>query len=369
MRVIIDARMLYWTGVGRYTKALLDELEHIDHDNEYFVLMRRADFSLWKPSAANFKRMEVNVNPYTFAEQWGLYWKLRSLKPDLVHFTAPNAPMLYRRRRLVTIHDLTLLDFNTSRGSGFAKWLRGLKRLPFRLVLWNDVRSADGIMTVTEYVKRRLVRRFGTTDAKIHTSLLAADKNAANPESVKRMGDLGEYIFYVGNVYPYKNVGSTIRALAELRSMRPKLSLVIAGKRDAFTRDLELLADKLGLAGAVKFVGFVSDGELVNLYKGAAVYVNPSLSEGFGLQGLEAMTQEVPVVSSSATCLPEVYGDAAEYFDPLDVADQVKAIARVLNDAKFADNLIKAGRARVKSFSWRRMAEQTLAVYREIEKG
>lgn len=367
MKIVIDARMLFWTGIGRYTKALLNELQQIDAANQYVVLVRREDWARWEPTAVNFTKVESSINPYSLAEQWQLYLQLRALEPDLVHFTAPNTPLLYQGRRVVTVHDLTLMDFNTSRGTGLIKWLRGLKQLPFRLVMANDARLATGLVTPTSYVGDQLVKRFGADPSKITTTLLAADPQVAEPASIERLGPLGRYLFHVGNMYPYKNLGSTIEALGELRYSHPDLMLVAAGTRDAFSAELERKAKALGIADRVKFVGYVSDGEMVSLYRGAAVYVNPSLSEGFGLQGLEAMAQGVPVVAARATCLPEVYGDAVAYFDPLKPVEQALAITGVLDSIEKAQQLRTAGAARIKEFSWRRMAEETLAAYTAAE--
>jgi glycosyltransferase involved in cell wall biosynthesis len=366
MRIAIDARMIYWTGIGRYTLALLNELQQIDHENKYLVLMRREDWKLWEPSAGNFTRVECNINPYSFGEQWNLWLQLRAMKPDLVHFTAPNTPLLYRGRRVVNVHDLTLVDFDTSRGSGFAKMLRGIKRVPFRLVLANDVHSSPAIITVTEYVRKQLAWRFRVSKKKIFTTPLAADPQLASPEPLDRFGDLGTFVFYIGNAYPYKNVAATIEALSLLSMDYPQLNLVVAGKRDTFTVALEEQAKALDVAGRVKFLGYVSDGEMVSLYRAAALYVNPSLSEGFGLQGLEAMAQDLPVVAARATCLPEVYAEAAEYFSPDNPKDQAAAIGRVLKDKALAGRLRAAGRKRIKEFSWRRMARQTLEVYEQV---
>jgi len=108
----------------------------------------------------------------------------------------------------------------------------------------------------------------------------------------------------------------------------------------------------------------VSEGELRWLYEHCAAYVFPSLSEGFGLPGLEAMQHGAPVVSSNATCLPEVYGDAAHYFDPLDVQAMADAINEVITDKDLRARLIAAGHTQAATYSWKRMAEQTLAVYK-----
>ena len=363
MRIAIDARMLFWTGIGRYTKALLSELEQIDHENEYVVLVRRADWALWDPTAPNFKKVEASINPYSYGEQWALYLQLKALKADVVHFTAPNTPLLYRGRRIVTIHDLTLLDYDTSRGKGIMKNLRGLKRLPFRLVLANDARFATSLITATDYVHDQLINRLGAPTKRVRTTLLAVDTDIAAPESLSRFGELGQYAFYIGNMYPYKNISSTIRALTALKGTHASLNLIVAGKRDGYSQELELLAKQLGISERVKFIGYVSDGEMVSLYRSASLYINPSLSEGFGLQGLEAMAQNIPVVAAEASCLPEVYGQAAVYFDPNDPADQARAMSRVLESRDIANELKAAGKERIKEFSWRRMAEETLEAY------
>lgn len=363
MRIVIDARMLYWTGVGRYTKALLDELEAMQPGYEFIVLVRRADWALWEPKSAHFTKVECNINPYSLGEQIRLAGILMRLKPDLVHFTAPNAPIFYTGARIVNIHDLTLLDFDTSRGSGVMRWLRSAKRWPFKLVLLRDVRTAKRLITVTQYVAGELVRRYGVKPEIISTTLLAADAQVAEPADLARFGLGRRYVFYIGNAYPYKNIASSIRALPMLGDGLANVELVIAGKPDTYTVALKELAEKLGVTARVHFVGFVSDGEMVSLYRGASAYINPSLSEGFGLQGLEAMAQGCPVVAARATCLPEVYGEAAEYFDPHNPADQAAALGRVIGNAGRAQELRSAGQQRLKQFSWAKMAKETVAAY------
>jgi glycosyltransferase involved in cell wall biosynthesis len=143
------------------------------------------------------------------------------------------------------------------------------------------------------------------------------------------------------------------------------LKLVVVGKPDYFRDQLMDQAREAGLAERVVFTGFVSDAELMSLYREAALYVYPSLSEGFGLQGLEAMGAGVPVLAAKASCLPEVYGGAAVYFDPHNVKDQAEKIADLLGNEGLRERLKVAGQKRVAEFSWRRMAETTLASYVE----
>ncbi len=365
MKIVIDGRMLFWTGVGRYTRVLLDELARQDRINDYVVLTRPADRRLWEPTTKNFRRLEVDINPYSLGEQLRLPGVIARLRPDVVHFVSGNAPMLYGGRRVVTVHDLTLLDFDTSRGTGLKRLVRRLKRWPFWLVLAVNVRRAVRIITPTEYVKGELMRRFGVTERRVTVTLLAADANLARPESIERLGIGGDFLLNVGNVYPYKNLGLAVRALKLLEADYPDLKLVSTSKPDYFRERLEKLAEELGVRDRVIFTGFVTEGELVTLYRQAKMYVYPSLTEGFGLQMLESMALGLPVVASRASCLPEIGGEAAEYFDPAEVEDLGRAISSLLKYKRKRNELRRAGLERARLFSWQRTATQTLAVYEQ----
>lgn len=148
------------------------------------------------------------------------------------------------------------------------------------------------------------------------------------------------YILYVGNDYPHKN-------LKRLKLAFEKL------KQDGLDYELVLITE------------FVSEQELDNLYKNASLFVFPSLSEGFGLPPLEAMARGVPVVSSNATCLPEILGDAAVYFNPLDIDDMARVIKETLLSDRVQKILIAKGFEQAKKYDWKQMAARTLDLYRE----
>ncbi|GIF98396.1 glycosyltransferase family 4 protein [Catellatospora citrea] len=363
---MIDARMLSWTGIGRYTVALLEGLESIDQENEYLVLMRRNDWPRWSPSAGNFTRIECDIAPYTVAEQARLPRLLHRLAPDVVHLVTPNAAALYGGRKVVTVADLTLLDFDTSRGSLGRRLATKLKRLPFRMIFRRQVATATHIVTLTEYVRRQLMTRFRVEGSHVSAAWLAADSaqlTAAEEEPVAGLADAGPFILYVGNYYGYKNVRILVEALALLSKDRRDVRLVLAGEPGEFKQALLSLAENLQVSDLVVMPGFVTDGQLKWLYRNAAMYVNPSLSEGFGLQGLEAMTQGLPVLSSTASCLPEVYGDAAVYFDPHDAGELAQNIADLLEQPGRSIELAAMGHDRLAMFSWQKTAELTHQVY------
>lgn len=361
--IVIDGRMLGWTGIGRYTQSLLEELEELDADNQYVVLIQRKDWDRWSPSKLNFTRLEVNIEPYTFGEQWRLPQILNAQQADLVHFLNFNSPILYRKHHIVTVHDLTLLDFKNYRGDGWHKMVYEVKYRAMRTVFRSAVGGATALITDTKYNKEQLAQRGYASATKITSIPLGLPELPPTPNSTKPANQ-DPFLLYVGNLYPYKNLSGIIDALPQLLSDHPTLKLVIVGKEDVFGKELRQRARTAGVEAAVTFTGFVSDVELAAYYRDATVYVFPSLSEGFGLPGLEAMGYGIPVAAARASCLPEVYGDAAVYFDPRNVADIARVVGGLLDDDKQRAKLKRRGVAHVKTFSWRRMAEQTLEVYK-----
>jgi len=165
------------------------------------------------------------------------------------------------------------------------------------------------------------------------------------------------YLLYVGNAYPHKNLENLILAFRKIKQDNFDLQLVLVGGDDYFYKKLKKNNND------VIFTGFIKDEDLNVLYNNAALYVFPSLYEGFGLPPLEAMKRGVPVASSNATCLPEVLGDAAIYFNPLDVDDMAEKIKKALLDEGLRKNLIQKGFEQIKKYSWQKMARETLEVY------
>jgi glycosyltransferase involved in cell wall biosynthesis len=169
---------------------------------------------------------------------------------------------------------------------------------------------------------------------------------------------------YVGRPTPHKNLGRLIDAYVSLKRTYPELKLVLAGKKDSNYRTIEASTKARGIDG-VYFTDFISDGQLKWLYQNCLAYVFPSLSEGFGLPGLEAMLNGAAVVCSNETCLPEIYANAAAYFDPLSVGSMSEAIGKILQNQALRQELIKKGLAKANEYSWEHMAKQTLKLYIE----
>ncbi len=173
------------------------------------------------------------------------------------------------------------------------------------------------------------------------------------------------YFIYVGNAYPHKNLKKLIEAMVKLnKKVKENIKLYIVSSRNVFTKRLEKLIDKFNAGDYVKLLGFVPDEKLKVLYKKSLAFVFPSISEGFGLPGLEAMNAQTLVSCSDIPVFREIYKDVPIYFNPFDVNSISDAMKLVLDmDAEAREKRIEKGLALAKTYSWSKMAKETLKVY------
>lgn len=190
----------------------------------------------------------------------------------------------------------------------------------------------------------------------------AGEPSNEPPEIMERF-DGKRFFFFVGNAFPYKNVGRIIEAFAEFKKNHPEALLLLAGKKEYFYEQLEQYTKDYNISD-VHFLGFISDGEKRWALQHAEAFITASLSEGFCIPLLEAMYDHCPVLSSNVSCLPEVAGDAALYFDPTSTKDLHEKMESIYTQPKLRKDLIEKGNQRVLQFSWKKMAQQTLDVYK-----
>jgi len=363
--IVIDARIRR-TSTGPPVDRLLEYLQKLDSDFKYSILLEQDDD--WKPSNRKFKPVACKYRQFSFnpIQQLTFARQLRRLKPDLVHFTMTGQqPIFYFGRQITFTHDLTM--FKYARPGRLPKWLHRLRMLGYRLLVWQAHRKAEKILVPTEYVRDAVAKFHLFTGRKLLVTLEASESPiAAEAKKPEMIDEDSSLILYVGSAFPHKNLKRFIRSFVILKQTRPNLKLVLVGRREYHLKQLKRWAKSKPFFADIVFTGFVEDAELKWLYRHAKAYVFPSLSEGFGLPGLEAMVDGCPVVSSDATCLPEVYGPAAHYFNPEDVSDMVTKIEDVLGNSRLRGRLIEKGYEQIKKYSWRKMAEQTLAVYKAL---
>lgn len=376
MRIGIDARFLgpEGTGIGRYVEKLIENLELLDQENEYFIFLRKNNFPLYNPKNPNFKKITADARWYSLREQIIMPAALRAENLDLVHFPHFNIPLLYSGKFVVTIHDLTISNFTSPVASKHKAPIFYTKKLAYKFTLLQALKRAERIIVPTNFVKKEIASSFQVEPNKISVTPEAADNFTGIGETVSegRVKEIyskyslkDSYILYVGNSYPYKNIS---RILETLPSLDPKISFVCVSARNSFLEKIEDRARELGVKNRVIFTGFVPDNDLKIILKRAVCFVFPSYSEGFGLPGLEAMAAGCPVISAKASSLPEVYGQAALYFDPDSVTELVEKINLIYKDTKVRKKLSALGTDQVKKYSWKKTAQETLSIYKEVLK-
>ncbi|HWC26280.1 MAG TPA: glycosyltransferase family 1 protein [Solirubrobacteraceae bacterium] len=289
--------------------------------------------------------------PELFFEQVELPVRLRREGADLVH--APNCflPIARPCMGVVTIHDLAFEVYpgDFSRRTGWK----------YRTFTRRAARSAQRVICVSGYTAADVVRRYDVDEARVRII-----PNAPSlPIGDEPVPDDGPYLLAVGDLRPKKNLMRLVHAFRRLRREGLGHRLVLAG----VDRGPEAERVRAAAGGApVRVTGYLSDRRLDALMRGADALVHPSLYEGFGLVLVEAMARSVPVVASRATALPETGGNAAEYFDPLDVRDIVDAVRRVVDDRARHAELARLGRERAARLSWAASGALTAAVYEEL---
>ncbi len=357
-KIVIDARIIN-SSTGRYIERLLTYLQKIDTKNQYIVLMPKKDIDFWKPINDNFSVQICNYKNYSFGEQFGFALQLYKLRADLVHFCMPQQPLLYLKPHVTNVHDLTLLKtYNSDKN-----WLiYHIKQIIGRGVFWIVGRTSKKIIAISKNTQKDYLDFSGIAKDKTVVTYLAADTSNETPKKTDLPYE--KFIMYVGQQSDYKNIKRLVQAHQLLLKARPELGLILVGGMNDMAKLNKAWVEKNNYKN-VYFAGFVPDDQLAWIYQHTEAYVFPSLMEGFGLPGLEAMTQGAPVVSSNTTCLPEIYGDAAHYFDPTDIDDMASKISDILDDEALRAKLIRNGYSQVKKYSWAKTAKQTLAVYQQ----
>jgi glycosyltransferase involved in cell wall biosynthesis len=367
MRIALDGTALrpWRTGVGYYTEHLLHHLAQEATDDDLVVVSNRPiDTTRPLPS-----RVRVVAPPWRLPR---LVWMhtvalrtLRTLQTDVGHFTNGMLPLATSTPAVVTIHDMSLTLYP--------------QHHPPRRVLLNRplvalaARKATAIITVSESAKRDIVRLFDISPARVHVIHEAPApsfrpaRDPAELDRVRRRYGLGQrVILYVGTIEPRKNLPRLIEAFAQRRRTGDlRHQLVCIGPYGWLSRGIESLVERLNVAEAITFTGYVPFEDLPALYSLAEIFVFPSLYEGFGLPVIEAMACGTPVIASHAGALTEVANGAVEHVNPLEVGALGDAMVGLARCRDRREHLSALGLARARTFSWARAARETLGVYRQ----
>ncbi len=352
MKIFINGRFLTQpvTGVQRYAIELSKRLKECSND---------ITFRFLAPNNILHRDLAETLGAEVCGRLTGHAWEQLELPlfargGFLVNLC--NTAPVSKTRQVVTIHDAAVYAVPQAYSRSF--------RTLYKTLLPTLSRTAQSIMTVSEFSKRELIRYCGVPEDKVTVVYSGREHifaHAADTEVFSKHGFGNRpFLLAVSSLSPNKNFMGIVRALEHLRN--PDFDVVIAGGVNpaVFSQRADFLPK------SVKHLGYVSEGELRALYEGATGFVHPAFYEGFGLPPLEAMACGCPVIVSNAASLPEVCGDAALYCDPHSPQDIADKIQRLMSDPDLREKLRQKGLRRAEKFSWNECAVRTLAVIKEM---
>ncbi|MEO8382470.1 MAG: glycosyltransferase family 1 protein [Acidobacteriota bacterium] len=339
-RIGIDARLIRAYGIGSYVRGLLRGLEALEGGEDYVVFARQGDRSL---IPARFEVVEADVEPYTASEPWRMGRIAGRARLDLLH--APHFTLPWTDLPIVTtLFDAIPFHFKLRNPVAFSY---------IALMMQTAARRAQRILTISHAAGRDLAEALDVDPSRITVVPIGVGEEFFSEG--RAATEWAPYFLFVGRVAVHKNIETLLEALSLVRRSDPSVRLVLVGGKH----------DGRGVAGVV-VPGYVSDEELLAIYRGAVAVVMPSFMEGFGLPPLEGMALGTPAITSMAEALVEVTGNAALHVNarsPLELAEAMLALRK---DGALRARLALEGRQRARKFTWRACAAATRAVYFEV---
>jgi len=359
-------------GLGRYTKEIVDGVVNSDKNNKFVIFLCKENYHKFKTNNIRVKKVLADVRWYSFAEQILMPYYVWREKVNLMHWTHFNVPFFCTFQKfIVTIHDLILIKFPTKRATTLSPLIYKIKNKCYKIIIKRAVKKSKKIITISKHAKEDIKQQFKIKEDKIiviyeGVSNILKQDIQYDKKSILRYNINNPFILYVGNAYPHKNLEGLINVFEKIKQTNNSLLLVLVGKEDYFYKQIKEKAKKSKYSKDIIFPGFVPDKDLINFFKLALVYVFPSFYEGFGLPPLEAMQNGCPVVSSNKTCLPEILGNAVEYFNPENKNEMIEKINKLINNINLRKQLINNGYERVKKYDWNKCIKETLKIYYNI---
>lgn len=354
MNITVDVRMLRSSGIGVYLQNLVPRIMRLRPQDRFCLVGKEADGEdpLWK-GLPDFRWVDCDAPIYSLRQQVELARKIPR-DTDLLWVPHYDIPAFYQGRMMVTVHDLFHLALPPFVESP-------LKRLYARWMFNRTAAKAGAILAISRFTQKELMRLVRVDASKVHLVYNGVDEGWFRPSPGENPRPR-PYFLYVGNIKPHKNLKRLLEAFGLLKDRVPH-DLLLVGKKEGFLSGDKEVQERAGLyGGRVEFTGEVPLERLRLYFRHAQALVFPSLYEGFGMPPLEAMACGCPVAASNAASIPEVCGDAALYFDPLDPRDMSEKMLRLAQDPALRKDLIQKGTERARVFSWDRCAEETGAV-------
>jgi glycosyltransferase involved in cell wall biosynthesis len=370
LKIGIEARWMIYekTGFGNYASNFLKEISRIDDNNEYSIYLND-DYENDIFLKSNFKKIIIKRRPETYKHfSIPLDIIMKKRKYDFYHYLYNAPSLLLPCPFILTIHDVSYKHIPNMISR------KDLLSIIFQMSI--NAKRAARIISVSENTRNDIVNFFKVPEDRIEVIYEGVDdtfrviKDADSRMRIAcRYGLPEKFMLYVGTYLPHKNLETLLNAFCELKkNCDIPHKLVLAGKKGRNYESISRQISLLNLDEDVLTIGFVPDEDLPGLYNLSDVFIFPSLYEGFGLPLLEAMACGVPVISSRASCLPEIGGDGAVYFSPGNAQELADKVLEIINNISLRNIMIEKGLKRSKLFSWEKMAEKTLSLYEDLSR-
>jgi glycosyltransferase involved in cell wall biosynthesis len=361
------------TGVGQYTYRLITELRQVLPQKPWLFYGTSWDQELRTAAPAGAREINNAIKrflpkPHVVTRFLKQARFSTGARKNLINLYHEPAYLAYRfgGPSVVTVHDISWVRHPETHP---ADRVREMNR-----VMPKVIEHAAHIMVDSDFIREEVMSYYGVPGDRVTTVLLGVSQEfiplAAQQcaPALDQFGlKFGQYLLAVGTLEPRKNLSTVIAAFAQLPdAMRRSFPLVIAGMNGWGMEHISANLRDMISKGEVRMLGYVAQQDLPALYSGARLFVYPSLYEGFGLPPLEAMACGVPVIASRRASLPEVVGDAGILVEPLDDSVIAEKMRALIEDNALHASLGKAGCQRAATFTWRKFAHETIAVYRKV---
>lgn len=352
------------TGVGYYTRNLLEALLRHDYNNQYELVhfSKSKKLGLLEKRFSNVKEKNVwwfpaRVYNASLRTPFGLaYDFISGSYPDV--FIYPGFvrwPTIGKSKSIIVVPDMAFVDYPEVVIKRFRWYLRQ--------AVARSVREADRVITISEFTKGQITKHYGLRAKDITVINPSIDHSVYKPQSIEEIskvnskyGITGKYFLYLGTVEPRKNIAGIIRAFESLpSSLTAEHQLVLAGGKGWYDSEIDRMVASIDPTRLIR-TGYVCDNDKPALYSGAVALVYPSFYEGWGMQILEAMACGTPVIASNSSSMPEVGGKATLYVDPNKVSEIADTMNEIATNKTLSRELIKKGLVHVKQFSWDKSA-------------
>lgn len=377
MKIGIDIMSLLFheptaSGIQYYTENLINNLAIIDRKNEYILYgyswhnyyseIKKLSFLSYPNFTLRLRKIPGKMIKFLYKCNIPFEFLFGTI--DIQHIFSPQTLCFGRRKKVITVHDLTY--------ELFPQWHTRGNILRYKNTYISALKKMDRIIAVSENTRNDLIKLYKIDPKKIKAIYEAPDEIYRPTEDLKRFAQIkrkydlpDRFILFVGVIEPRKNIVGLIEAYHQLMgSIQQKL--VIVGKKGWLYEDVFKTVERLNLKKDIIFLDYIPKEELVFLYTACDLFVYPSLYEGFGLPPLEAMACGAPVISSNTSSLPEVIGDAGILIAPTNIEDLSTSMYKVLTDENLQEAMKLKGLERAKLFSWKKAAQETIKIYEEV---